>query len=146
VPRTVLSVPRLAASVSKLRRLLDDQVSAFAVSQQCREDLAILITEASTNAVRHGHGSDAIEVAIAVDHDECVLEIANLDGEFDESRLRATLPSAWAEGGRGLPLIGALADAVRILRPRPGWVLIQIVKRLDGRPNRSDRRGRRVGV
>src|SRR5438477_9038357 len=67
VPRTVLSVPRLAASVSKLRRLLDDQLSAFAVSQQCREDLAILITEASTNAVRHGHGGDAFEVAIAVD-------------------------------------------------------------------------------
>jgi len=133
VPRTVLSVPRLAASVTKLRRLLDEQLSPFAVSQRCREDLAVLITEASTNAVRHGRGGDAFEVAIAVDHEQCVLEIANRDGEFDESRLRATLPNAWAEGGRGLPLIGALADAVRVLRPRPGWVLIQIVKRFDRR-------------
>ena len=126
--------------MSRLRGLLDDQLSALAVSRQCREDLAILITEASTNAVRHGHGDDAIEVAIAVDDHECVLEIANpsdpndhSDKGLDESRLRAGLPSEWAEGGRGLPLIGALADAVRVLRPRPGWVLIQIVKRLDRR-------------
>jgi serine/threonine-protein kinase RsbW len=125
--------------VSTLRGLLDDQLSALAVSQQCRQELAILITEASTNAVRHGHGPDAIEVAIAVDDHQCVLEIANLDGELDESKLRAGLPNESAEGGRGLPLIGALADAVRILRPKPGWVLVQIVKRLDRRTDRPER-------
>jgi serine/threonine-protein kinase RsbW len=133
VSRTVLSVPRLAASVSRLRGLLDAQLATLAVSRQCREDLAIIITEASTNAVRHGHGPDPIEVAIAVDDDQCVLEIGNLDGDLDELQLRASLPSPLAEGGRGLPLIRALSDAVRILRPRPGWVRIQIVKRLDRR-------------
>jgi serine/threonine-protein kinase RsbW len=127
----VLSVPRLAASVSRLRGLLDAQLAARAVSRQCREDLAIIITEASTNAVRHGHGDDPIEVDIALDEDQCVLEIGNLDGDLDESKLRAELPSAVADGGRGLPLIRTLSDAVRILRPRPGWVRIQIVKRFD---------------
>jgi serine/threonine-protein kinase RsbW len=131
VPRTVLSVPRMAASISELRGLLDDQLASLAVTEQCREDLAVLITEASTNAIRHGHGTEAIEVAIAVDDERCVLEIANPDGGLEESRLHAGLPHPGAEGGRGLALIGALADAVRILRPRPGWVLIQIVKRLD---------------
>ncbi len=135
MPRTVLSVPRLAASVSRLRGLLDDLLAARAVSQRCRDDLAILITEASTNAVRHGHGSEPMEVAIAVDDHQCVLEIGNLDGDsgsdLDDAKLRAALPSAWAEGGRGLPLIKALADAVRVVRPRPGWVQIRIVKRLD---------------
>ncbi len=137
MPRTVLSVPPLAASVAELRGLLDDQLAALAVTEACREDLAILITEASTNAVRHGPGTDAIEVAIAVDDERCVLEIANPDGGFDESKLHAGLPHAWAEGGRGLPLIRALADAVRVLRPRPGWVLVQIVKRLERRASRG---------
>ena len=131
----VLSVPRMAASVSRLRSLLDAQLAARAVSQQCRDVLAILITEASTNAVRHGQGGDAIEVAIAVDDDQCVLEIGNPDGDIDESKLLAGPPAAGAESGRGLHLIGALADAVRIVRPRPGWVLVQIVKRLDRRAN-----------
>lgn len=131
----MLSVPRLATSVARLRSLLDDQLAARAVSQRCRDDLAILITEASTNAVRHGHGSDQMEVAIAVDDHQCVLEIGNPDGvsgsDLNDAKLRAALPNAWAEGGRGLPLIKALADAVRIIRPRPGWVQIRIVKRLD---------------
>jgi anti-sigma regulatory factor (Ser/Thr protein kinase) len=140
VPRTVLSVPPLAASVAELRGLLDDQLAALAVTERCREDLAILITEASTNAVRHGQGTDAIEVAIAVDDERCVLEIANPDGSLDESKLHAGPPHAWAEGGRGLPLIGALADAVRVLRPRPGWVLVQIVKRLERRASRGSAR------
>jgi serine/threonine-protein kinase RsbW len=131
VPRTVLSVPRRAASVTRLRGLLDAQLAARAVSQHCRDVLAILITEASTNAVRHGRAGDAFEVAIAVDDEQCVLEISNPDGDIDESKLRAGPAATGAEGGRGLPLIGALADAVRILRPRPGWVLVQIVKRLD---------------
>lgn len=129
----VLSVPRLAASVSRLRNLLDDQLAARAVSQQCRDVLAILITEASTNAVRHGQAGEAFEVAIAVDDHQCVLEIGNPGGEIDESRLRSGPPAAGWEGGRGLPLIGALADAVRIVRPRPGWVLVRIVKRLERR-------------
>jgi len=127
----VLSVPRMAASVSRLRRLLDAQLAARAVSQQCRDVLAILITEASTNAVRHSRTGDAFEVAIALDDHHCVLEIGNPDGEIDESKLHAGPPADGAEGGRGLPLIAALADAVRIIRPRPGWVLVQIVKRLD---------------
>lgn len=135
MPRTLLLVPRLAASVTKLRSVLDDQLAARAVSQRCRDDLAILITEASTNAVRHGHGSDPIEVAIALDDHQCVLEIGNLDRDAgsdpDDARFRAALPNHWAESGRGLPLIRALADAVRIIRPRPGWVQIRIVKRFD---------------
>jgi anti-sigma regulatory factor (Ser/Thr protein kinase) len=129
----VLSVPRIAASVARLRSLLDEQLAARAVTQQCRDVLAILITEASTNAVRHGRTGDAFEVAIAMDDHQCVLEIGNPDGDLDESRLLAGPPATGAEGGRGLPLIGALADAVRVLRPRPGWVLVRIVKRLDRR-------------
>jgi serine/threonine-protein kinase RsbW len=126
-----LSLPRAATSVPQLRAALDNLLKRLHVTAQCRSELALLITEASSNAVRHGHGDQPIEVTIDVDDELCVLEIGNCDGQMDESRLQTGLPAPDQETGRGLPLIGSLADAVRILRPRPGWVVLHIAKRLE---------------
>ena len=126
-----LSVPRAPRSVPHLRATLDSVLARLNVTAQCRSELALLITEASSNAVRHGRGDDPIEVTIDVDGEHCVLEIGNGEGNLDESRLHLDLPRADQENGRGLPLIRSLADTVRILRPRPGWVVIRIAKRLE---------------
>jgi serine/threonine-protein kinase RsbW len=133
--RTTLAVPRQAASIPRLRAWLDALLSPLSVTSRCREELALVLTEASSNAVRHGRGDAPIEVAVEVElgahQPRCLLEIGNCDGEFDEAKLRAGLPAPEQETGRGLPLIGALSDAVHILRPRPGWVVLRIAKRLE---------------
>lgn len=129
-----LSLPREAASVTYLRALLDGLLASSGVTGDCRGELAIMVTEACTNAVAHGRGTGSVEVTIAMEPDRCVIEVGNSDGHFDEGRLGVGLPSPMAEGGRGLPLIGALADTVGVTHPRPGWVLLRMAKRLTHQP------------
>jgi len=129
-----LSVPRQIASVPLLRQLLDVVLRHRDVTARCRAGLAVLISEASANAVRHGHGDRPIEASIDVDDEQCVIEIGNCNGHLDQSRLLAGMPTPDQESGRGLPLIGTLADAVHVLHPRPAWVVVRITKRLEHEP------------
>jgi len=87
-----LSVPRQIASVPLLRQLLDVVLRHRDVTARCRAGLAVLISEASANAVRHGHGDRPIEASIDVDDEQCVIEIGNCNGHLDQSRLLAGMP------------------------------------------------------
>ena len=127
-------MPRQIASVPLLRQLLDVVLRHREVTARCRAEFAVLISEASTNAVRHGHGDQPIEANIDVDDQRCVLEIGNSNGHLDQTRLHAGMPTPDQESGRGLPLIGTLADAVHVLHPRPAWVVVRITKRLEHEP------------
>jgi serine/threonine-protein kinase RsbW len=131
--RRVLRLPRVPASVGRVRAVLDRCLTAVPVTEQCRGELALLLTEASTNAVVHGSGDAPFEVSIAVAAEECVLEVSNRDGDIADLNLQAPLPPPGRFGGRGLPVIVALADAVRVSAPRPGWVRLHMVKRLETR-------------
>jgi serine/threonine-protein kinase RsbW len=130
----MLSMPRQIASVPLLRQLLDVVLHHREVTARCRAEFAVLISEASANAVRHGHGDRPIEARINIDDQQCVIEIGNSDGHLDLSRLNAGMPTPDQESGRGLPLIGTLADAVHVLHPRPAWVVVRITKRLEHEP------------
>jgi anti-sigma regulatory factor (Ser/Thr protein kinase) len=129
-----LSMPRQIASIPLLRQLLDVVLRHRDVTARCRGELAVLISEASSNAVRHGHGDRPIEASIDVDDQRCVLEIGNCDGHLDLSRLQAGMPTPDQESGRGLPLIGMLAYTVHVLHNRPAWVIVRITKRLEYEP------------
>jgi serine/threonine-protein kinase RsbW len=125
-----LTLPGDARSASYARSLLDTLLARLDVAAECREELAVMITEACSNAVRHARTAGDIEVSVALQEQQCVIEVANLDGVFDDVQLHAGLPYPLAEGGRGLPLIGALADVAQILHPRPGWVVLRMAKRI----------------
>lgn len=125
-----LSLPRENSSITLVRRLLDRLLASVGCSGDCRADWAVMVSEACTNAVGHSQGEGDVEVTIMVQDDRCTVEVGNPDGSFDERTMRAAMPDPMAEGGRGLPLIRILADTVQILHPRPGWVLVRMVKRL----------------
>lgn len=131
--RTLLKLPPVPASVGRLRSVLNRCLAAVPVTERCRGELELLLTEASTNAVVHGSGDTPFEVSIAIAADECVLEVCNRDGDLTNLDLQATLPPPGRIGGRGLPVIVALADAVRVSMPRPGWIRLHMVKRLETR-------------
>jgi serine/threonine-protein kinase RsbW len=75
-----------------------------------------------------------MEVDISIDTDECVVEVGNPDGAGTHGELAAAIPEPLAEGGRGLPLISAIADSARFISARPGWVVLRMVKRLTPAP------------
>ncbi len=111
---TLLRLPPVPASVGRLRAVLDWCLAAVSVTERCRGELALLMTEASTNAVVHGAGDTPFEVSIAIVADECVLEVSNRDGDPINLDLQATLPPPGRVGGP------RVADHRRAGRHGPG--------------------------
>ncbi|MDH6629424.1 anti-sigma regulatory factor (Ser/Thr protein kinase) [Streptomyces sp. LBL] len=70
------------------------------------ETAELLLTELATNALRHGQG-DVIGVRVYLDGARCVIEVT--DGSPLRPELRQAGPTD--EGGRGLFLVEAMADA-----------------------------------
>ena len=137
-----MSLRREAAAASHGRCLLDGLLRLADVAETCRTDLDVLITEACTNAVVHADRDGSIVVSVSIDDRTCVMEIGNHGDAVPDDRFAADMPSALAEGGRGLPLIATLADSAGFTCPRPGWLVLRIAKGLefvdrapdDGRP------------
>jgi serine/threonine-protein kinase RsbW len=123
-----VSLRREAASVSYGRYLLDGMLRLADVVEMCRTDLGVLIAEACSNAVVHADRDGSIEVSVSLNDRTCVVEIGNHGPALSDDRFAAAMPSALAEGGRGLPLIATLADNAGFTCPRPGWLVLRITK------------------
>ncbi|KHD77284.1 ATP-binding protein [Actinoplanes utahensis] len=129
--RLTLHLPRDAGTVTMARRLLDQALGTLRVAEDCRGELALILTEACANVVQHAAGSQAYEISVCVSHDECVIEVINTGPVVDPSIWidRGEAP-ATAEGGRGLRLIMSLADEVTLDPDDGGGVALRAVKKL----------------
>ncbi|WP_415947596.1 ATP-binding protein [Streptomyces sp. KLOTTS4A1] len=137
-----------AASVPFARRLLLSTMERAGVDPEISYELSVALTEACANAVEHGTAGrgadrggagrqDAYRVTAYLDGELCRIEVADSGPGFPPARIDGstgagsgpTPPGAGsgptppgAENGRGLDLIGELADDVR-LSNRNGAVL-----------------------
>ncbi|MFE1346214.1 ATP-binding protein [Streptomyces sp. NPDC058757] len=81
------------------------------VGRTAEDDAALVVTELVTNAVRHGGGVRAVELAAGADG----LDIAVTDRSPLPPHLRR--PSMAGDGGHGLGIVARLADAVTTCGP-----------------------------
>ena len=117
-----LNLPREVDSVPAVRRLLRCALSAFQVDRQDGDDLELALTEACANVVKHATGADGIEVRLDVAEDRCAIDVADNGAGFDASAVDDPGPNS--ECGRGLFLIKALSDNVRMQStPRSGSLI-----------------------
>jgi serine/threonine-protein kinase RsbW len=117
-----LNLPREVDSVPAVRRLLRCALSAFQVDRQDGDDLELALTEACANVVKHATGADGIEVRLDVAEDRCAIDVADNGAGFDASAVGEPEPNS--ERGRGLFLIRALSDNVRMQSaPRSGSLI-----------------------
>jgi serine/threonine-protein kinase RsbW len=117
-----LNLPREVDSVPAVRRLLRCALSAFHVNREDGDDLELALTEACANVVRHATGADGIEVRLDVAEDRCAIDVADNGVGFDADAVADPEPSS--ERGRGLFLIKALSDNVRMQStPRSGSLI-----------------------
>ena len=121
-----LDLPREADSVPAVRRLLRCALSTFRVDRQDGDDLELALTEACANVVRHAAGADGIEVRLDVAEDRCAIDVADNGAGFDASTVLD--PGVHSERGRGLFLIKALSDNVRMQSTPPRGSLIHFEK------------------
>jgi serine/threonine-protein kinase RsbW len=119
-----LSLPREVGSVPAVRRLLHCALTVLHVDRQSGADLEIALTEACANVVKHAAGADKFEVRLDVAEDHCAIDVLDHGTGFDPSRAAAESPAAESERGRGLFLIKALSDNVRMQSaPRSGSLI-----------------------
>lgn len=95
-----------------------------------RGHLAVLITEACANAVMHADPDSTVDITISIDNEVCLLEVGNRGSTPNGAGLDAELPAPLTVGGRGLPLIAALADMAAFVAGPPDHVLLRITKHL----------------
>jgi serine/threonine-protein kinase RsbW len=119
-----LDLPREAGSVPAVRRLLRCALSVLHVERSSGEDLEIAITEACANVVDHATGAETFEVSLDVATDRCSIDVRDDGPGFDPETVDAEAPGAGSERGRGLFLIRALGENVRMQSvPRQGSLI-----------------------
>jgi serine/threonine-protein kinase RsbW len=120
-----LHLPREVDSVPAVRRLLRCALTILHVDRQSGTDLEIALTEACANVVKHAAGADQFEVRLDVAEDRCAIDVLDNGAGFDPVVAHGdTSPAAESERGRGLFLIKALSDNVRMQSaPRSGSLI-----------------------
>ncbi|WP_214316611.1 ATP-binding protein [Nonomuraea sediminis] len=123
-----LRLPRDAASVPLVRRVLDGTLRSLDVDPRIRDDIELMLTEACSNVIKHAGTSDEYVVSAALHDDLCVIRVVDAGGGFDPYAMRRA--GLGAEHGRGLQIMRALADDVRFDHRREHGVVVCLEKRL----------------
>ena len=128
-------LPRRAATVYMARHLLDTALTVMGVDRGCRDDIALVLSEACSNAIRHATGSVEYQVTVTTGDDECVIEVVDggvgLDRqEFDGASIDGDPRQVTTEHGRGLRLIRAYVDALELRPTQPQGLAIRMTKKL----------------
>ena len=119
-----LNLPREVDSVPAVRRLLRCALSALNIDRDSGADLEIALTEACANVIKHATGADKFEVRLDVAEDHCEIDVLDNGAGFDAARADGGSPATGSEHGRGLFLIRALAENVRMhSAPRTGSLI-----------------------
>jgi serine/threonine-protein kinase RsbW len=119
-----LNLPREVDSVPAVRRLLRCALAILKVDKQSGTDLEIALTEACANVVKHAAGAEKFEVLLDVADDHCAIDVLDNGAGFDAASIDPSSPGADSERGRGLYLIRALSDNVRMQStPRRGCLI-----------------------
>jgi serine/threonine-protein kinase RsbW len=125
--RMTLSLPRHTSTVTCSRAVIGILLSVAGTTAECCDELAVIMTEACTNAVVHSAPDSEVDISVTVEDRQCVLEIGNRGDTF------AVKPTHQSDdplriGGRGLPLMATLADTVAFLPAAPGHVRLRVTK------------------
>jgi serine/threonine-protein kinase RsbW len=139
--RLAMHLPRQAVSVRTARHSLDNALAGIGVDKQCRDDIALALTEACSNAVEHAQRGLEYDVIVTVGRTRCIVEVVDTGVGMDERRLDS--PPVTANRGRGLVLIRAVTDGLEMRRLNPHGFAVCMVKKLTwGRTAASIWQGR----
>lgn len=131
--KLVLFLPRDAASVPVSRQVLDGCLATLGVASGTRTDIALALTEACANVIQHAGEGDEYEVKASTRDGRCVIEVVNT-GDGRPLAPAAGPVSPAAEHGRGLKIIGAVVDDLRLTGDGHDLTTVHFEKVLDWEP------------
>jgi serine/threonine-protein kinase RsbW len=133
-------LPRSNHTVSQARSLLDATLALLGVADTCRDHLALVITEACANAVRHAHGPHDYRIVITIDRHECVIDVDDQGVGLQPQHVKITdgdrpRPARRNNGnGYGLQIIHALTDRLELRPVQPHGLVVHMRKTLTWKP------------
>jgi serine/threonine-protein kinase RsbW len=122
-------LPAAPESAPLARAIVRDAAAEYGLDGETTWDLMLATSEAVANAILHGSacGDPSRGVMLSVEIDEKTISIEVCDCGSFEAELR---PAEHDDlGGRGIPIIAALADHFELL-PEPSGTRVRFGKRL----------------
>jgi serine/threonine-protein kinase RsbW len=121
-----LSLPRDELTIPVARHIAATAMGEVGVDEEYTHDIAVALTEACTNVVRHSGPGDEYEVSLEVDEGTCTIRVVDTGNGFDSTSFGLTHAESSAEHGRGIELMRALVDRVRFIsKPEAGTLVLE---------------------
>jgi serine/threonine-protein kinase RsbW len=125
-----LALPRDEQTIPVSRHIAVSAMTEIGVMEDCTHDIAIAMTEACTNVLRHSGPGDEYEVSLEVDGDQCVIRVVDTGRGFDSASLGFEHADSSAEQGRGIQLMRALVDSVKFISKPEAGTIVHLEKTL----------------
>jgi serine/threonine-protein kinase RsbW len=111
-----LTIPARPEYITLCRLALTGLSRLGSFSEELLADLKLALTEACSNSVRHAYSEGEggfVQIVYDLQPDRLVVEVTDDGGGFDPDTAAAGLDDL-SEGGLGIAIIRAIADAVEI--------------------------------
>jgi serine/threonine-protein kinase RsbW len=129
-----LFLPRDAASVPVSRQVLDKCLEILGVTPDTRTDIALALDEACANVILHAGPGAEYEVRAKANDGRCIIEVVNTSSGATVTAPGPEPVPLTAESGRGLKIIDAVTDNLRLSNGRDG-TMVHFEKELAWLPN-----------
>jgi anti-sigma regulatory factor (Ser/Thr protein kinase) len=128
VPDGVVTVREFAdpTELAALRELAAGTGRRAGLSANRVAELQIVVTELTTNSLRHGRGGGTLRLWTSADHLVC--EVRN-PGRIDDPMAGRLPPEPVSLGGRGLLIVNYLCDLVRVYTDRDSSTVRLYIRR-----------------
>ncbi|MBF8184877.1 ATP-binding protein [Nonomuraea sp. K274] len=91
-----------------VRRVLGDAMRSLNVSETCIADMLLAVSEACSNAVRHGGPANRYEVTASIGYGHCDVRV--VDNGDGMPSMPLNFPPPDTENGRGLLIMRSVVD------------------------------------
>ena len=113
--------PSAPENVSEVERLVDDLATRYDLDSDTQGNIMISLTEAVTNAMRHGNRGDCskhVSISLRHNQDSLAIRVSDEGPGFDPACVADPTCAERLEqiGGRGLFLMRHLSDSCRFMR------------------------------
>jgi serine/threonine-protein kinase RsbW len=126
-----LALPRDEQTIPVSRHIAVNAMAEIGVTEDCIQDIAVALTEACTNVLKHSGPGDEFEVSLEVDDDQCVMRVVDTGRGFDSGSFGFSHADTAAEEGRGIELMRALVDSVRFISKPEAGTIVHLEKTLE---------------
>ena len=139
-----LSLPRDEETIPVSRHIAVSAMTEIGVTEDAMQDIAVALTEACTNVLKHAGPADEFEVSLEVDEDQCVMRVVDTGRGFDSTSLGFGHADNSDEDGRGIELMRALVDSVKFISKPEAGTIVHLEKTLTFEDGSFARRRRRA--